>query len=496
MRYNMASQTKGDLFFMEWQALLGVIAIIGIVVVVGGLIAFLGHVIIGAFDNEDRTTKQPKQEVMDYTQYKQQQALAEQTKQADYNFEAIDEAKAEKEKSLVEGNTEDDLYKLIEENDSDLDEIENRLKKENETTEEQTAQDSEIVVEKTVDEEPETTEVVETEQTEEVTEPTETETTEEKVEESEEKAEETEEPVDDLDIQNLIDEINNEVVDEEKEKVDNLEEEENPILAQYNIDDILNNTESEEETEEESEETEETATEDNQEQVAEQEEVSETEQAEETTEETSEETTETVEQTEEVKEDAEKDTANKELEDANKRIAELTAQLEELNKQLSEQPATTEVVTIDMTEDECLKRIAVLEERLKNAKKDYKTNMKEYRPLKKVMNDLDRYQTKLRRKEAIVAKKKVALYGVNNYVDIDKEKAEKLANELELLDGLRLSVNHCEEVINANKDRFPILEHTNNILEEQISQLEADLEEANTTLQKIRDRQGNGENNQ
>ena len=34
------------------------------------------------------------------------------------------------------------------------------------------------------------------------------------------------------------------------------------------------------------------------------------------------------------------------------------------------------------------------------------------------MNDLDRYQTKLRRKEAVVAKKKVALYGVNNYVDI------------------------------------------------------------------------------
>ena len=490
MRYNMASQTKGDLFFMEWQALLGVIAIIGIVVVVGGLIAFLGHVIIGAFDNEDRTTKQPKQEVMDYTQYKQQQALAEQTKQADYNFEAIDEAKAEKEKSLVEGNTEDDLYKLIEESDSDLDEIENRLKKENETTEDQPTQDNEIVDEKIVDDEPETTDVVETEQTEEVAESTETEQIEtESTEEKAEETEEAEETVDDLDIQNLIDEINNEVVDEEKEKVDNFEDEENPILAQYNIDDILNNTESDEQTEEESEETEETETED-QEQVAEQVEVSETEQEETSAEETNE--TETVEQTEEV----EKDVENKELEDANKRIAELTAQLEELNKQLSEQPTTTEVVTIDMTEDECLKRIAVLEERLKNAKKDYKTNMKEYRPLKKVMNDLDRYQTKLRRKEAIVAKKKVALYGVNNYVDIDKEKAEKLANELELLDGLRLSVNHCEEVINANKDRFPILEHTNNILEEQISQLEADLEETNATLKKIRDRQGNGENNQ
>ena len=120
---------------------------------------------------------------------------------------------------------------------------------------------------------------------------------------------------------------------------------------------------------------------------------------------------------------------------------------------------------------------------------------KEYRPLKKVMNDLDRYQTKLRRKEAVVAKKKVALYGVNNYVDIDKEKAEKLANELELLDGLRLSVSHCEEVINANKDRFPVLEHTNQILEDQISHIEADIATTQATLQRIRDKKGNGESN-
>ena len=111
------------------------------------------------------------------------------------------------------------------------------------------------------------------------------------------------------------------------------------------------------------------------------------------------------------------------------------------------------------------------------------------------MNDLERYQTKLRRKEAVVAKKKVALYGVNNYVDIDKEKAEKLANELELLDGLRLSVSHCEEVINANKDRFPVLEHTNQILEDQIAHLEADIATAQATLQKIREKNGNGEGN-
>ena len=109
------------------------------------------------------------------------------------------------------------------------------------------------------------------------------------------------------------------------------------------------------------------------------------------------------------------------------------------------------------------------------------------------MNDLEKYQTKLRRKDTMVAKKKVALYGVNNYVDIDKEKAEKLANDLELLDGLRLSVSHCEEVIEQNKDRFPILERTNKILEEQIEHLEADLAAANETLRKIREENGSSE---
>lgn len=450
---------------MEWQAFLGIIAIIGIVIVVGGIIAFLGHVVIGAFDNEDRTTKQPKQEVMDYTQYKQQNLLEEQNKQQDYDFESINEAKAKKEQELVQDSKEDDLFKLIDENDSNLDEIENRLKKQNEESKEVERPATDV---KTLEDAPMA------------------------VEENKEDLD------DDIDIQNLIDEINNEVVDEEKEKADEQTEDVNPVLAEYDINKIMSETEQEtddEAAEESIEESEQVVAETE----PEVEEIKENEVTEETVE-TTQPVEEVVEETaeEQPQEKVEKET-NKELEDANKRIAELTSKIDELNKQLSAQPvATTEVVTIDMTEDECLNRIAVLEERLKNAKKDYKTNMKEYRPLKKVMNDLDRYQTKLRRKETVFAKKNVALYGVNNYVDLDKEKQEELEQELELLNGLRASVTHCEEVIEANKDRFPILERTNKILEEQIAQLESDLELANTTLQKIRERdgKGEGENNQ
>ncbi len=459
---------------MEWQAFLGIIAIIGIVIVVGGIIAFLGHVVIGAFDNEDRTTKQPKQEVMDYTQYKQQNLLAEQNKQQDYDFESINEAKAQKEQELVQDSKEDDLFKLIDENDSNLDEIENRLKKQNEESKEVERPATDV---KTLEDAPMA------------------------VEENKEDSD------DDVDIQNLIDEINNEVVDEEKEKADEKTEDVNPVLAEYDINKIMSETEqdADDKTAEESIEESEQAVaetepevEDNKENEVTTETTETAEPVEETVEEQPEEKVETVEEQPEEKVETVEE-SNKELEDANKRIAELTSKIDELNKQLSAQPvATTEVVTIDMTEDECLNRIAVLEERLKNAKKDYKTNMKEYRPLKKVMNDLDRYQTKLRRKETVFAKKNVALYGVNNYVDLDKEKQEELEQELELLNGLRASVTHCEEVIEANKDRFPILERTNKILEEQIAQLESDLELANATLQKIRERdgKGEGENNQ
>ena len=476
---------------MEWQAFVGVIAIIGIIIVVGGVIAFLGHVVIGAFDNEDRASKQPKQEVMDYTQYKQQNLLAEQTKQQDYDFESINMAKAKKEEDLVQNSKEDDLFKLVEDNNSDLDEIEKRIKKENEEKQESKPVEYPATDVKTLEDAPMA------------------------VAEGGE-----EETADDIDIQNLIDEINNEVVDEEEEKADEKEEDVNPVLAQYDIDKIMSEaqqgtdeesakesiedsvqavaeTEPEQEKVEADEENEQTDAEKTENVEAEQveEEKTETEQVEQ-----NEEVAEPVEEVEqeEVEEKVE-DSNNQELEDANKRIAELTSKIEDLNKQLTAQAnVTTEVVTIDMTEDECLKRIAVLEERLKNAKKDYKTNMKEYRPLKKVMNDLDRYQTKLRRKETVFAKKNVALYGVNNYVDLDKEKQEELEQELELLNGLRASVTNCEQIIAANKDRFPILERTNKILEEQIAQLEADLEQTNLTLQKIREREGKGEgeNNQ
>ena len=132
-------------------------------------------------------------------------------------------------------------------------------------------------------------------------------------------------------------------------------------------------------------------------------------------------------------------------------------------------------------------RLVKLEERLKINEKDLKGNRKEYNPLAKVQRSLNRDQEKLRRREAVVARKKVMLYGVNNYVDIDEEKAKKLNEDLELLEALRLSVQHCEEVMAQNKDRFPILEKTNQILVEQNKQLKEDIAEVKAAIAKLQE---------
>ena len=139
-----------------------------------------------------------------------------------------------------------------------------------------------------------------------------------------------------------------------------------------------------------------------------------------------------------------------------------------------------------MTLKEYEARLEVLKERLKANEKDLKANKKEFLPLARVKKNLDNDKKKLRRREALVAKQKVVLYGVNNYVDIDEEKAKKLAEDLDLLDGLRLSVQHCEEGIAANKERYPIFETTNRILTTVNKEIKADIQEVEAAIAKLK----------
>lgn len=129
-----------------------------------------------------------------------------------------------------------------------------------------------------------------------------------------------------------------------------------------------------------------------------------------------------------------------------------------------------EVETLDSLEA----RLLNLQERLKVAEKELKANKKEYIPLARIKRTLQNDEAKLRRKEAIVAKQKITLFGVSNYV-VDPEKEKKLAEDLDVLEALRLSVQHCEDVMRENADRYPILENTNKILVKTVKDLKDDV---------------------
>ena len=184
---------------------------------------------------------------------------------------------------------------------------------------------------------------------------------------------------------------------------------------------------------------------------------------------------------------AEREQLQKEIEELRKQLEEANSTVVTLTQKVNEKPEVQvvyeKVITgKGMTKEEVETKLALLKQRLKANEKELSSNKKDYLPLKRVALTLANDEKKLRRKEAMVAKKKVMLYGVNNYVDIDEEKAKELAEELDLLEGLKLSVQHCHEVMEANRDRYPILEKANKILTNNIEGLKADIEELEKQL--------------
>jgi hypothetical protein len=173
---------------------------------------------------------------------------------------------------------------------------------------------------------------------------------------------------------------------------------------------------------------------------------------------------------------------------------ELANKLQETQNMMAEQEqedAKQNAEPTLLSEDEYLSRIAVLEQRQLENDKELRRTRREYKPLARVKNTLDRDKQKLRRKEAIVAKQKVVLYGVNNYLDIDEDKAKKLSEEIDLLEGLRTSVKHCEEIMDTNKDRYPILEQNYNLLVKNANQIQSDLDDAKAKLAEVRAKDSN-----
>ena len=139
-----------------------------------------------------------------------------------------------------------------------------------------------------------------------------------------------------------------------------------------------------------------------------------------------------------------------------------------------------------MSLEELEAKLAEEQDRLKANEKELRQCKKEFLPLRRVKKTLENDEKKLRRKEALVAKQKVVLYGVNNYADIDEEKAKKLAEDLDLLDGLKLSVQHCEEVMAKNEERYPLLEKIYNLLTSQNTEIKDDIKKLQEAIDELK----------
>ena len=178
------------------------------------------------------------------------------------------------------------------------------------------------------------------------------------------------------------------------------------------------------------------------------------------------------------------------------RYEEMCRALEEEKQQLLESVQENNlpvVVAPKLTLEELEARLAEAEEKLKLNEKDLKTCKKDFIPLNRIWKTYDKDKKKLERKEARVAKQKVVLYGVNNYEDIDEEKARKLAEDMDLYDGLKLSVQHCEEVMEKNADRYPLLKKMYEVLKRQNTELKDEIKSLKDKIAEIEEESADGE---
>lgn len=150
--------------------------------------------------------------------------------------------------------------------------------------------------------------------------------------------------------------------------------------------------------------------------------------------------------------------------------------------------ATQQVVVVEgarpiHSKDYYVNRLSEIEEELLEVEKDLRKNKREFNPLKRIKKTFDRDVVKLRRKEALVAKQKLKIYGVNNTDNIDEEKVKLLEEEVQVLKKLKESVHKCEEILEQNKDRYPVLENSNRILTRHVDSLKKEMEAVQKELE-------------
>lgn len=180
--------------------------------------------------------------------------------------------------------------------------------------------------------------------------------------------------------------------------------------------------------------------------------------------------------------------ANKTKEDKDKKLKKKTVVTVETKTLNSDEPTVTEEVKEVVIEKPRFKkqyyenRLEVLEKELKEVQAELKLNKKDFLPLQKVYKTYERDEVKLRRQEALVVNQKVNTYGVNKKVKLSDDKKAKIDENVKKLKELKESVDSCLQVIEQNKDRYPILEKNNKLLTKQVQRLTEDISSVQEAL--------------
>lgn len=175
--------------------------------------------------------------------------------------------------------------------------------------------------------------------------------------------------------------------------------------------------------------------------------------------------------------ETEKDALIKTTQEVTNEKNKLTQEVELLEKELETLKNTVGIVDKPYYSKEYYEnRLMDLQAQLKESNKELRLNRREFNPLKRIKRSFDKDIRKLRRKEAQVAKQKLKLYGVNNIEDIDPDKKKELDEDVIILTNLKDSVRYSEVILEQNKDRYPILERTNNLLTKHVKSLKAEIE--------------------
>ena len=173
--------------------------------------------------------------------------------------------------------------------------------------------------------------------------------------------------------------------------------------------------------------------------------------------------------------------ANKTKEDKEKKLKKKTVVTVETKHLGDTEPVVTEEVKEVVIEKPKFKkqyyenRLEVLEKELKEVQAELKLNKKDFLPLRKVQKTYARDEVKLRRQEALVVNQKVNAFGVNKKVKLSDDKKAKYDENVKKLKELKDSVDSCLQIIEANKDRYPILEKNNILLNKQVQRLTEDI---------------------